>query len=62
MTPAESWALLKKARAVLPHYQFDSKGIARDDVLNVCMEIDDQLEAPPERRALAVSTPEDAAA
>ena len=45
MTPTESLALLRKARAVLEHYQFDSRGVARDDVLNVCMEIDDQLEA-----------------
>jgi hypothetical protein len=34
-----------RPKAALEHYQFDDEGIARDDVLNVCMEIDDELDA-----------------
>ena len=61
MTQTESLALLKKARAALERYQFDSKGIARDDVLNVCMEVDDQLEGPAEK-AFTIQAARDAAA
>jgi hypothetical protein len=61
MTPTETLALLKIARAVLEHYQFDSRGIARDDVVNVCMEIDDELDAAPPAVPIAQSITDAAA-
>jgi hypothetical protein len=47
----ELLALLKRARAVLDRYMFESEGeMIRDDVAEVCMAIDDAL--PVEGRVL----------
>lgn len=51
MPHEELLALLKRARAVLDRYMFESEGEAiRDDVAEVCMAIDDAL--PVEGRVL----------
>lgn len=51
MPNEELLALLKRARAVLDRYMFESEGeMIRDDVAEVCMAIDDAL--PVEGRVL----------
>jgi hypothetical protein len=51
MSHEELLALLKRARAVLDGYMFESDGEAiRDDVAEVCMAIDDAM--PVEGRVL----------
>lgn len=51
MPHEELLALLKRARAVLDRYMFEADGeMIRDDVAEVCMQIDDAL--PVEGRVL----------
>jgi hypothetical protein len=39
-------ALLTKARAVLDHHLFEDGGDIRDDVAEICMQIDEAMPAP----------------
>jgi hypothetical protein len=49
MTTDEYAALLKQARLVLERYMFDGVDL-RDDVAEICANIDDALPPPPETR------------